>query len=51
MKYAADLQVNFVLMAGEEERLQNNWTVRQMATGEQQQLSVASVVELIRSAL
>ena len=51
MKYAADLDVNFVLMAGEEERFKNQWTVRQMETGEQQQLSQAAVLDLIRTAL
>ncbi|MBV42973.1 MAG: histidine--tRNA ligase [Crocinitomicaceae bacterium] len=51
MKYAADLGVNFVVMAGEEERLQKEWTVRHMETGQQQQLSEAAVLDLIRTTL
>jgi histidyl-tRNA synthetase len=47
MKYAADLKVDFVLMAGEEERSNDLWTVRQMETGNQQQLSIAAAVECV----
>jgi histidyl-tRNA synthetase len=47
MKYAADLKVDFVLMAGEEERSNDLWTVRQMETGDQQQLSIEAAVECI----
>ena len=43
MKYAADLNVNYVLMAGEEERHQGVWTVRHMESGDQQKVSEQAV--------
>ena len=45
--FTADLKVDFVLMAGEEERSNDLWTVRQMETGNQQQLSIAAAVECV----
>ena len=35
MKHASDLGVQFVLMAGDEERTKGSWTVRNMQTGDQ----------------
>ena len=35
MKYAADTSVDFVILAGEEERAAGEWTVRNMQSGEQ----------------
>jgi len=51
MKYAADLQVAYVLMAGEDERANGAWTVRHMETGNQQQLPTADAIRHILSGL
>lgn len=51
MKYAADLQVAYVLIAGEDERANGAWTVRHMETGNQQQLPTADAIRHILSGL
>ena len=51
MKYAADLNVNYVLMAGEEERHQGVWTVRHMESGDQQKVSEQEAIALIQAGL
>jgi histidyl-tRNA synthetase len=51
MKYAADLNVKFVIMAGEEERSLNEWTIRQMDTGVQQRFSLDDAVAFLATAL
>lgn len=51
MKYAADLNVKFVIMAGEEERSLNQWTIRQMDTGVQQRFSLDDAIAFLGTAL
>ena len=51
MKYAADLNVKFVIMAGEEERSLNEWTIRQMDTGVQQRFSLDDAIAFLATAL
>ena len=51
MKYAADLNVKFVIMAGEEERSLNEWTIRQMDTGVQQRFSLDDAIAFLSTAL
>ncbi len=51
MKYAADLNVKFVMMAGEEERSMDQWTIRQMDTGEQQRCSLDDAIAFLSTAL
>ena len=51
MKYAADLNVNYVLMAGEEERHQGVWTVRHMESGDQQKVSEQEAIAFIQAGL
>ena len=51
MKYAADLNVKFVMMAGEEERSLDLWTIRQMDTGEQQRCSLDDAIAFLSTAL
>jgi len=51
MKYAADLNVKFVIMAGEEERSLNEWTIRQMDTGVQQRFSLDDAIAFLKTAL
>ena len=51
MKYAADLNVNYVLMAGEEERHQGVWTVRHMESGDQQKVSEQEAIAMIQAGL
>ena len=51
MKYAAALNVKFVMMAGEEERSMDQWTIRQMDTGEQQRCSRDDAIAFLSTAL
>lgn len=51
MKYAADLNVKFVIMAGEEERSLNEWTIRQMDSGVQQRFSLDDAIAFLATAL
>ena len=51
MKYAADLNVKFVMMAGEEERSMDQWTIRQMDTGEQQRCSLDDAIAFLSNSL
>ena len=51
LKHAAELGVSFVLLAGEDERAQNAWTVRNMETGEQTVASLSDAIGMIQSAL
>ena len=51
MKYAADLNVKFVIMAGEEERSLNEWTIRQMDTGVQHRFSLDDAIAFLATAL
>ena len=51
MKYAADLNVKFVIMAGEGERSLNEWTIRQMDTGVQQRFSLDDAIAFLATAL
>ena len=51
LKHAAELGVSFVLLAGEDERAQNAWTVRNMETGEQTVASLSDAIGTIQSAL
>jgi len=51
MKYAADVNVKFVIMAGEEERSMDEWTIRQMDTGDQQRFSLVDAIAFLAAAL
>lgn len=51
MKYAADVNVKFVVMAGEEERSMDEWTIRQMDTGDQQRFSLVDAIAFLAAAL
>lgn len=51
LKHAAELGVSFVMLAGEDERAQNAWTVRNMETGEQTVASLSDAIGIIQSAL
>ena len=51
LKHAAELGVSFVLLAGEDERAQNAWTVRNMETGEQTVASLSDAIGMIQNAL
>ena len=51
MKYASDLGVQFVLMAGEEERANGTWTVRNMKTGDQVQVPSTALVSWMEAAI
>lgn len=48
LKHAAELHVSFVLMAGEDERLKNAWTVRNMITGHQEVIPLKAAIELVK---
>ena len=49
LKHAGEIGVNWVFMAGEDERAQGAWTVRNMETGEQSLMALAQAVERIAS--
>lgn len=51
LKHAAELGVSFVMLAGEDERAQNAWTVRNMETGEQTVAYLSDAIGIIQSAL
>jgi histidyl-tRNA synthetase len=51
MKYAADTSVDFVILAGEEERSAGEWTVRNMQTGEQDRVKEDSLVAAVQASL
>ena len=48
LKHASELNVQFVFMAGADERSKGVWTVRNMQTGEQTECPVAEAVALVR---
>ena len=48
LKHASELNVQFVFMAGADERSKGTWTVRNMQTGEQTECPLAEAVALVR---
>jgi len=48
LKHASELNVQFVFMAGADERSKGVWTVRNMQTGEQTECPLAEAVALVR---
>ena len=48
MKYANKRNVSFVLMAGDEEREKNRYSLKNFKSGEQQMLSLADCINYIR---
>ena len=48
LKHASELNVQFVFMAGVDERSKGVWTVRNMQTGEQTECPLAEAVVLVR---
>ena len=48
LKHASELNVQYVFMAGADERSKGVWTVRNMQTGEQTECSLAEAVALVR---
>ena len=51
MKYAADTAVDYVILAGEEERSAGEWTVRNMQTGEQERVKEGDLVTALQALL
>ena len=51
MKYAADTSVDFVILAGEEERAAGEWTVRNMQTGAQTRVKEHDLVDALQASI
>ena len=51
LKYAAELNVNFVFISGADERSKAVWTVRNMRNGEQIQFPLEEAVSFVSSEL
>ena len=49
LKHASELDVEFVMMAGADERSKGVWTVRNMQTGEQTEWPLDEAVSFVRS--
>ncbi len=49
MTYANAKAIPYVIMAGENERHSNTFTLKNMTSGEQQQLSITEIIELLKS--
>jgi histidyl-tRNA synthetase len=48
MKYASKVGVPYVILIGEDEINNNKLTVKNMSTGEQEQLTMEQIIEIIK---